>query len=496
MGVELNGKFMTSKLRRLGSETAIYGVSTVLGRFLTFFLTPLYTHVIEPAELGEVANLFALIAFANIFYSFGLESAFFRFFARDDRVRSDRVFSLSFISLAAISGLLTLLIVFAADFLRGPAQIDLGADMVRAAGLIALFDALVLIPFALLRMEGRAKRFALTKFAVIVLNVVANVVFLFVFQWGVAGIFYAGLLSSAAGLVMTADILWRRLRPYFDVELLREMFRFGLPTIPASFAAIVLQLIDRPLLKALAGADAVGIYQANYRLAIPMMMFVTVFDYAWKPFFLREAAGPEQEAKKLFSRVMTWFVVGAMVIFLVVAFFMEYIVTMPVGGLTLIDASYWGGLFIIPIVLGGYFFHGISTNLLVGPYIAKKTSLLAWSTLSAACVNVLVNILLIPSMGIAGAAWATFAAYFVGAGVLYFASRSLYAVQYEWSRILIIVVLALADWAAVEILTQDWTLLPAMLCRLGGLLLFVIVLYFGGLLNTAELTSLRRLFRR
>ncbi len=484
---------MFTKLRRLSSETAVYGVSTVLGRFLTFLLTPIYTHVVTPAELGEVVNLYAWIAFINVLYSFGLESAFFRFFVKDDADKSRRVFSAAFIAILCISGSFSLIIGFASAELSPVLKIGLDHNFLRVAAAIAFFDALALIPFAALRMSNRARHFALAKFALIVVNVAANIWLVVVQNQGVHGIFAAGLLSSAFGFVILLPEIKRFLRWPIDRGLLRPMFRFGLPTVPSAVAAIMLQLIDRPILKSLAGDEALGIYQTGYRLAIPMMIFVTVFDYAWRPFFLQEAKSAD--ASLMFARVLTYFTLAAALLFLLVSFFIEFLVREPVFGISIIDERYWGGLFIIPIVMAGYYFNGVFTNFVVGPYLQKKSTYLALATGIAALVNLVLNLALIPSLGILGAAWATLGAYFVAALVLYLVNRRIYPVPYEWGRLaLVIAVTVIVWWSAIQ-LSADLTLAASISLRLGAVAAFFGILTVFGFFKTEELHALRSLIK-
>ncbi len=485
---------MIHKLRSLLSDTAVYGVSTVVGRFLSFLLTPLYLNYLAPAEFGQVALLYSYIAFINIFFSFGMESAFFRFYSFEDSGdNNSRVFSNAFFAIAIVGAALTVLAWAVAPALAGALDISLGAKFVRYSFLIAFLDALVLIPFGALRMQRRSKRFALTKFAVIAFNLVANLVLVAGLHTGADGIFWAGIASSLAGVLLLAGELRRYLVLRLDAGLLRAMAAFGMPTLPASFASIVLQIADRPILQSIAGDTAVGIYQAAYKLGIPMMMAVTVFEYAWKPFFLQHYR--DREARILFSRVLTYFTVLCAAIFLLTGLFIEYIAYLPFVGGRFIPQAYMAGIGIIPVILGAYYFLGIFTNLTAGVYLRKRTKYLPVVTGAAAAVNVLLNYLLDPYYGMWGAAWATLGAYAVSALLMYCFTRRIYPIRYEWGKILLTAGITVAAFLVLQSLTGSWQPLPAFAVRLAGVLAAL-----GGVgfvvLSREDLLRVKRMVRR
>lgn len=459
---------MMHKLRSLLSDTAVYGISTVVGRFLSFLLTPLYLNYLAPSEFGQVALLYSYIAFVNIFFSFGMESAFFRFYSFDDEQNNRRVFSNAFWAIALVGALLTAGVWTAAPACASVLDIALGAKFVRYSVVIAFLDALALIPFAVLRMKRRSKKFALSKFGVIAFNLVANLVLVAAMGMGADGIFFAGIASSLAGVLLLAGELKQYVEFRVDGGLLRAMAAFGLPTLPASFASIVLQIADRPILQSVAGDTAVGIYQAAYKLGIPMMMAVTVFEYAWKPFFLQHYR--DRDARALFSKVLTYFTVLCAAIFLVTGLFIEYLAFLPFVGGRFIPHAYMAGIGIIPVVLGAYYFLGIFTNLTAGVYLRKRTKYLPFVTGAAAAVNVGLNYALDPLYGMWGAAWATLGAYAVSALLLYCLTRRLYPVRYEWGKIFVVAAISVVAFVVLKELTASWQLLPAFVVRVGGVL--------------------------
>ena len=256
---------------------------------------------------------------------------------------------------------------------------------------------------------------------------------------------------------------------------------------------MLLQVADRPILTVMTTPIIVGLYNANYRLAIPMMLCVSVFEYAWKPFYLNHAE--DDDAPMLFGRVFTYFTLASAVVFLLISLFASSVVRLPFPGGTLIHPSYWQGLHIVPIVAAAYYFAGVTSNLAAGLHITKKTTRLPLIVGSAAVVNIALNVLLIPSLSYTGAAWATLGAYAVSAVLMYATSQRVYAVRYEWSRVLRIVLLAAAIFA-VDTLRPVQTVVPDVIVKIILLLLFLLSLRFSGFFLPAETSALRSLMRR
>jgi len=430
-------------LRSLASDTAIYGLSTIAGRFLTFLLTPFYTHYLSgPTEYGHIATIYTAIAFINIVYSFGFDTAFMRYYTHKDAEYRTRVFSNAFWGIVCISLTFTLLAIGIVSIFPVSLQgIGNSKNIIIGAALIPFLDALMIIPYALLRMERRSKRFAVTKFAIIVINVLLNILFVAMVRYGALGVIISGILSSLFGVILLSKEIRGSLTPTFDIPLAKEMIKFGLPTVPAAFSSIVLQLIDRPILGILTDPRTVGIYQANYRLGIPMMMFVSVFETAWKPFYLSNADKPE--AKKIFSQVLTVFTAVCAIIFIGVVLFINDIVALPFRGTTFIHHQYWVGLHIIPYILAGYWFNGFYIQFSAGFHITKQTKYLPIAMGTAAVTTVLCNLLLVPQWGIEGSAYAMMISYFVAALFLYYFSRKIYPLSYEWKNIFLLISTAL-----------------------------------------------------
>ena len=482
---------MLRQIKRLGAETAVYGIGTVAGRFLNFLLVPFYTNVLVPAEYGVVAYLYSLIAFGNVLYWYGMEAAYFRFATSGEKGKEAETLSTPFIAMIGTSFLFSGMLYAA----RGPVAGWIGISgehsvLVGYTAGILFLDAVAVLPFAFLRLAHMAKMFVWVKFLNVLANVLLNIVLLLKYAMGVEGIFISGIVASGLTLLMLVPVIAGEFRPVFDRGLMGSMLRFSLPTVPAGLALMALQVIDRPILKALTDDATVGVYQANYRLGIFMMIAVSIYDYAWRPFFFSHAS--DRDAKKIFSRVMTYVVLLLSALFMAFVFFVPDIARFEFAGRHFIHPRYWEGLGIVPVIMAGYFFLGVSTNLSAGIYIEKKTKYLPAINIAGAAINIGLNYAMIPRFGIAGAAWATFLAYFAMAGLLYVAARRVYPIDYEWDRIWKIAAVAGALLIIHLFLPPDASLLPVAIKFL-LLMAFPVSLYFTGVFGADEIASIKRL---
>lgn len=483
------------RLRSLAGDTVIYGLMTVFGRFITFMLTPIYTNYLTKAQIGEINNVFVYFAFIVIFYSFGMESSFFRFFRAGDDENNHKVFSHSFLSMTLIGAVSTVIFVALApiigcDFYSGS---DATFLFVLSA-FIPLTDIIMYIPYGMLRMTRHAKQFAVTKFMIICLVFILNLLFVTVMRTGIAGAIYAQLLANLIGVAVLLPIIFRNLRFTFDKKLLKDMFVFGFPTLPASLSQIILQVSDRIVVKQLCGAEILGLYSVNYRLGIPMMLFVSLFEYAWKPFYLSHYE--DSDAKQLFSRIFTYFTLTAGLVFIGSALFLSDFVQLPSIGGRVINPKYYEGMTIIPVVLFAYYFNGVYNQFAAGIQITKTTKYLPIPLVVAGIVNIGLNYWLIPIYGYTVAAWTTLAGYFVAAAVLYYYSQKVYPLKYEWKRVIIIyIATAAAYFVAVEF-TEFKLSLTNILIKFAALGLFALIFKVLGFFTADEIKLLKRMVRK
>jgi O-antigen/teichoic acid export membrane protein len=472
------------ELRGLAKETAFYGLSTVLGRMLSFLLTPLFTHLLNRSESGVVQTAYSYIAFLTVVYGLGLDVAYLRLGRRDGKPDAG-AFTGALACVAGVSLGLSLLI----HFFAAPIAVSMGipaelASVVRYAAWILALDALALMPYTELRGTHRAGTFAAIKTFGIALNLVLAFVFVRQMHLGVRGVFLANLIASSATLAILAPALLSRLE-IPDRERLRRMLAFGLPLVIALLGAMVVQVADRPIMARLGGLDMAGVYGNCYKLGIFMSLLVGMFDQAWKPFVLERA--DRADVDPLIARVLTYFATLACWAFLAIAFFVEPFVTAPLfGGHPLFGQAYWDGLSIVPVVTLGYLFNGLYFVMLAPLMIDKRMTSVSAATWIGALINIGVNLAVIPRWGMLGAAWATCVAYLAMAGSVWWLGRRTRETPYEWGRLAV-----LGVWTA---------LLWAPGARVGlaarGLLVlaYPVGLRVSGFLHDEELVELKAMF--
>lgn len=428
---------MAKDIKRLGKETLVYGTSTVLARLLNFCLVPFYTYYLLPGQYGIIATVFAAVALFNVVFLFGMDQSYLRF-ASDAQDKS-KVFRQCFYGVLLNGGLLGILLwifaVPAAQIIGIPVE---AAHLMRLAAVILVLDVLNMIPFTKLRLERRAWYFAGVRTVSIIVNVLGNVVFIAFLQKGIASILWANIFASMASLLLLSPIVWGELKQgrvfEFEPKLEKELFAFAWPFVPAGLASLLVSVIDKPILVHLVGPDQVGVYQANFKIGVFMMLIVSMFDQAWRPFFLAHAK--DADAKETFARVLSCFTALATWFLLGLSLLMPVIIQSNLfGNFHLISPDYWGGLPIIPFVLTGYFFYGLYINFMVGPVLTKKTRVLMWITLLGAAVSISINLILVPYMGIMGAGWAVMLSYGAMACALFWFTQKVYPIRYEYGKL-------------------------------------------------------------
>lgn len=426
---------MIEKIKSLSKETLIYGTNTIIGRFLNFFLVPFYTNIFIPAEFGIVAILYAYIAMLNVFFSIGMESGYMKFASTLEVGTKKQNFSDPYLIVFLNSFFLSSIIFFFSPDFATLFQIDAEFSyLIKYTALILFFDSIVLIPFACLRLNNNAKSFAAIKIISVIVNVMMNLVLILQFHFGIEAVFISNLISSVVTFLFLLPEILKNLELTFNKKLVSELLRFSIPYIPAGIAANIIQVISRPILKFLTNDETVGVYQANYRLGIFMMLIVAMFEFAWRPFFLNNAKDPD--ARNIFSKVLTIFVVFTSAIFLILTVFIEDIVKMNLPfNVHLIGKAYWNGLDIVPVILFSYLLYGIYINFMAGIYIEKKTKYLPLITGLGAAANIIANFVLIPKYSYMGAAAATFASYLVMMLGGYYFSQKYYRIDYEYKKI-------------------------------------------------------------
>ncbi|MDQ2769597.1 MAG: polysaccharide biosynthesis C-terminal domain-containing protein [Bacteroidota bacterium] len=424
-----------SVAKKLASQTAVYGVSSIVGRVLTYLLTPLYTGAFAAAEFGIVTGLYAYVSFLNVVFTYGLETTFFRFANRPGTNRQelyDRVLSLLLLSTAALTGLLMLLARPLLKLLAIPPGHERYAVWVA---LILGLDALTAIPFARLRLENKARRFAGIKLAGIVANVALNLFFLVLCpavasgKWlpslqplvarvfdptvGVGYVFLSNLFASGLTLLLLGrELLDFRFR--LNLEFLRPLLAYAFPLMLMGMAGMVNETLDRILLPmwlpknfypGQSSLMAVGIYGACYKLSILMSLVIQAFRYAAEPFFFSQST--DKNSPATFALILKWFTLCCAVIFVGVSLNVE-----DFGAIFLRRPEYRQGLAVVPVLLLANLFLGVYYNLSVWFKLTDKTYYGTYIGAGGAVLTIVLNFALIPVLGYMGSALATLACYF------------------------------------------------------------------------------------
>jgi O-antigen/teichoic acid export membrane protein len=443
-----------SLLKKLASDTALYGLSSILGRVFNYLLVPLYTsrlYGFETAEFGVFTKLYAYVAFLNIIYTYGMETTFFRYAKKDNFIN---VYRLIISNLIITSALLSGLIILFAQPIAWSLGIENYANFVVWLALILAIDAIVSIPFARLRFENKAKKFAFLKLLNIFLTIFLNIFFLVICKeihqghwlgflkplidsfynpdFGVGYVILANLFANATYFVF----LWPYFRDFrfrFHWPELQPMLKYAYPLIFLGLAGMINNMIDKILLEywlpvgfypGKSSLDAVGIYGACFKLSVFMTLAVQAFKYAAEPFFF--AQSENKQAPELFAKVMHYFIIVCVVIWLGVCLYIDLIKTFFIP-----NPVYHEGLGVVPILLLGNLFLGIYYNLTVWFKLTDRTYYGTWISIFGACITVLGNYILIPQIGYMGCAWAALGAYWSMAALCYYYGNQYYPIPYR-----------------------------------------------------------------
>jgi len=437
-------------LKQLASQTAIYGLSSIVGRLLNYLLVPLYTRYFLPAEYGVVTELYAYVAFLVIILTYGLETAFFRFAQK--QYNKALVYSTSLISLLISSSVFLLLMICFNQNLANWLEYPNNPEYIVYFGFIIAIDAVSSISFAKLREQGQATRFALVRLVNIFINIGLNLFFIIYCPYalsnnlpttnfvmslydpnvGVGYIFIANLIASLITILMLMPEMiksdWT-----FNTNLWKKMMAYALPLLIAGLAGMTNETVDRILLKKLLpdGIDkmnSIGIYGAFYKISIIMLLFIQTFRFAAEPFFF--AQEKKYNSRKIYADVLKYFTILSSFIFLFVLIYID-IFKHFIGSLFHSE----DGLYIVPILLMANLFLGIYYNLSVWYKLTEKTGYGALLSIFGAGITLGFNILLIPKIGFVGSAWATLFCYFSMMVASYFLGRRNYYIPYDVKRI-------------------------------------------------------------
>lgn len=425
-------------LKKLLGQTAVYGLSSILGRTLNYLLVPLYTLVFkEPSDYGVVSQLYAFVAFLMVLLTFGMETTYFRFI--QDHEDRQRVFRNSFLTVI----LLNIVFFFGMFFFnQGIADLLLFSDHPEYIILmcaIVVIDASSSLPLAKLRAEENARKFAIIQFSSIGVNILLNVILLLLFfdkeepSKGVIYILAANLVSSLVKPIMLRKD-FTQISFKIDPALLKQMLVYAIPIVIAGFAGIINETIDRIMLKQMLYdpangftakmADAeIGIYSACYKLAMLVTILLQAYRYAAEPFFFNQMKN--QDRNKLYVKLMNYFVALVCIVFLGVS------MNLDIFKYFISTKAYWEGLSIVPVLLLANVFLGIYFNQSIWYKLTNQTKFGAYISIMGAILTIAINYLFIPEYGYRASAWATLIVYAFQMVVSYFWGQKHFPIKYN-----------------------------------------------------------------
>lgn len=468
-------------VKSLAKDTAIYGMSSIVGKFLNWCLTPLYTYLLIPEEYGIIVNLYAWIGLLLVLLTYGLETGFFRFANDHEKGDSQTVYSTCMTSL----GVTTLLFLgFVSVFLSpisSALQCEQHPEYITLIALIISFDVFSALPFAYLRFKLRPLRFAFLKLLNIGLTICLNLFFLLAcpaiykshpewINWFYDPAYGAGyiLISNAIAsfillLCLTPEIF--RIRWHFRYDLLRQILRYSFPLLILGLAGIMNQNLDKILYPYLITDQAeamnqLGIYGANAKIAVVMIMFTQAFRYAYEPFIFARAKS--EDKRSTYALAMKYFIIVDLLIFLGVMFFLDII-------RYFIDPRYFAGLKVVPIIMMAELFSGVFFNLSLWYKLTDRTHWGVWFSLIGLIIIVALNLTLVPHFGYVACAWAAFACYLVMMLLSWLVGQKYYPVAYDLKSIgkytaLALILYVLGMWPEIDHIVLRLAYRTLLLC--------------------------------
>lgn len=451
-----------SEIKKLAGQTLWYGASSIAARFLNYLLTPYLTATLGGADFGDMTLIYALIPFLNIVFTYGLETAYFRY--AKTPAEQKEVYNTATVSLIVSTVLFTTILLLFNDQLARIIGIQEHPEYLTWSAYIIAFDALSTLAFAKLRFDGKPVKFAIIRIAGILINIGLVIFFLSVCpaiqkkspqsfigtfynsENGVGYIVLANLVQSIATFLLLSKEFFS-FRWKFNSKLWKEIINYSSPLILVGFAGMINEVFDRIMLRWWAPVDSaeaakieVGIYGACYKLSILISLFIQAFRMGAEPFFFKQAQG--QKPQRIYARVMKFFVITICLMFLVVALFLDtwkYFIQ---------NETFWQGLKIVPILLLANMFLGIYYNLSIWYKLSNKTLAGAWITLIGAGITLVINFIFIPYYSYMACAWATFFCYGTMMVVSYIWGQKHYRIPYAWKKLVAYIVICVLLYGA------------------------------------------------
>ncbi|MEN8125324.1 MAG: polysaccharide biosynthesis C-terminal domain-containing protein [Bacteroidota bacterium] len=483
-----------STLKRFFKDTIIYGIAAVLPRAINILLVKLHTNALQSEKFAVNTLYFVYAAYFNAFLTYGMETAFFRFFTKEKE--KGKVISTSFISILTT----TILFLFFTLIFSVELSVFFGFDnpiYLQILILVTTFDTLLVIPYAYLRVKNQPIRFAFYKILNITIYALLNLVFLMYLPKAIENgsyapqyfidiynqyplvifIFIANLIASVITFILLIPIIFQ-FKFDFDIALLKKMLKYAFPLLIASLAYVTNENLDKILLDRMIGKEQMGIYAACYKLGVFMILYIMAFRLGAEPFFFNQAT--KNNAKETYAKVLKWFTVLGTITILIIINYIDVFANMLLG-----KAEYFSALNIVPIILLSNLFLGIYYNLAIWYKLTDKTKYAMYFSVFGAIVTILINIIFIPEYGYMASAWATLIAYVSMTLASYFYGKKNYPIPYEAKNILFYIIISfILSMISFSFFRQNYQISTIIL------VLFILTIYIK------EKTELQNIFKK
>jgi O-antigen/teichoic acid export membrane protein len=473
---------MSGYLRRLATTGAAYTAASILSKVIAVALLPLYTRYLTPEDYGAAEILFAAVVAASIIIRFGLIEAILRFYYQEDE-DPEQVVAGTFAGLfwlATAGALIALPFAGPISELLIPDPEELGAsapELVRIA--IGGLWVLTMWEFmlTLFRLEERARAFFVTTILNVIAAIALTVVLVVGLDEGARGLLLGSYATGAAFVLALIVLQWRHLSLRFDRDLLRRLFRFGLPTMPAEVSLYALNFVDRLIIVRSLGLAEAGLYSLGVKFAQAVNVLVRGFQLAWPP--LAYSIRDDEEARRVYATVVTLFVAGCAFVVAGMWLFARWILR------ALADPKFFDAYEVVGLIAAAVTLYALYLVLVVILGRTGRTEFNLPAAIAALVVNVVLNLLLVPPLGIVGAALALVASYLVVLGLMYAFTQRLFPVPYEWGRLLrvVLTVAAIVGLAEAVVPTEG---ADGLLLRAALLAAYPLMLWATGFFSAEE----------
>ncbi|MDR3626371.1 MAG: oligosaccharide flippase family protein [Ignavibacteriaceae bacterium] len=421
----------------LSKSIAWYGLGNVFIRALSFLLLPVYSNLITTTEFGNYSLLMSVYSITAIIYQFGTQSILKKHYLEENNVEKRKVIFSSIFNSLVISGLfltviLTITSVPLSKFIFGKPDFYTLLFLVYSS---LFFDSISMYVISLLKTKEMAKKSVYYLLIGAIGNFLLNIVFVYMLRLSVAGIFLAQLVSSALLLFMQVGIIKKEYVFKIDPIVFKSVLFFALPLVAANLFTSMVNFGDRFILNYFVGREEVGLYSFAYRIALIMNVLVAAFENAWSPRSINQFY--KNDYKYYYGKVLTKFIALSCILLLSVSLFAQYLFKIHLFNISLFNPVYSAGIIVIPFVVTGYIFNGISAFYSVYPYVSNKSFHFLIADSIALVSNIAINIILIPRIGIIGAGYATTLAFLFEAGYMFLISRRKIEIIYQSKELLI-----------------------------------------------------------